>query len=357
MGESADDHGGPYREVMVEITNELQSDALPLFIRCPNGVNGVGEYRDAFVPNPSAASNVHMDRFYFLGQLLGLALRQKETQLGLTLPSAVWKQLVAEPMDASDLEAFDAMSKQSIDKLRHIDKEGIDAESFADVIFETFTAQLSDGSEVSLLPNGAALDVTFDNRHEFCDALLNARLHEATLQCDAMLQGLSYLIPQRILTLFTWQQLELLACGSREIDLELLRTKTKYGVGVSPTQRHVRYLWQVLRKFSQENRAKFLRFVWGRTRLPATPAEWGDLRFTLHTRHTPNADAAYPVAHTCFFSLELPAYSSYAICHERLLYAITNCLAIDIDTTTSARENRARADLDDAEADDELEYV
>ena len=130
------------------------------------------------------------------------------------------------------------------------------------------------------------------------------------------------------------------SCGSRDIDLELLRTKTKYGVGVSPSQRHVRYLWQTLRKFSPDNRAKFLRFVWGRTRLPATPAEWGDTRFTLHTRHTPRPDEAYPVAHTCFFSLELPAYTSLAVCHERLLYAITNCQNIDIDTTSSARENR-----------------
>ena len=154
-----------------------------------------------------------------------------------------------------------------------------------------------------------------------------------------------------MLTLFTWQQLELLCCGSRDIDLELLRTKTKYGVGVSPSQRHVRYLWQTLRKFSPDNRAKFLRFVWGRTRLPATPAEWGDTRFTLHTRHTPRPDEAYPVAHTCFFSLELPAYTSLAVCHERLLYAITNCLAIDIDTTTSARENRERRieGLDDSD--------
>ena len=83
--------------------------------------------------------------------------------------------------------------------------------------------------------------------------------------------------------------------------------------------------------------------VWGRTRLPATPAEWGDVRFTLHTRHTSNPDAAYPVAHTCFFSLELPAYTSVAILQERLLYAIQNCQAIDIDTTTNARENRERA--------------
>ena len=163
-----------------------------------------------------------------------------------------------------------------------------------------------------------------------------------------------HLVPQRVLTLFTWDQLELLACGSKDIDIEMLRSKTKYGVGVSPAQRHVRYLWQTLRKFSPERRALFLRFVWGRTRLPATNAEWGDVRFTLHTRHTSSPDTAYPVAHTCFFSLELPAYTTLAACHEKILYAITHCQNIDIDTTTSARENRERAinlegDDDDAQ--------
>ena len=305
-------------------------------------MHGVGEHRDAWVPNPSAISSLQMDWYYFLGQLLGLALRQKETQLALSLPSIVWKQLVAQPMDAADLGRFDAMCKQTLDKLRHIDDDGIDAASFADVIFETFVTQLSDGSDVALIPGGVDVDVTFRNRLEFCDAVLQARLHESQHQCDAILQGLSYLVPQRVLTLFTWSELELLACGTKDIDLEMLRSKTKYGVGVSAGQRHVRYLWQALRKFSPERRALFLRFVWGRTRLPATAQEWGDVRFTLHTRHTASPDAAYPVAHTCFFSLELPIYSSAAICHERLLYAITNCVDIDIDTTTSARENRER---------------
>ena len=53
------------------------------------------------------------------------------------------------------------------------------------------------------------------------------------------------------------------------------------------------------------------------------------------------------MAHTCFFSLELPAYSSAAHCYERLLYAITHCTQIDIDTTTAARENRDRDDSDE----------
>jgi HECT-domain (ubiquitin-transferase) len=31
------------------------------------------------------------------------------------------------------------------------------------------------------------------------------------------------------------------------------------------------------------------------------------------------------VAHTCFFSLELPAYSSLEVMTKKLLYAIYNC--------------------------------
>ena len=340
VGEAADDHGGPYRESIACVCGELQSDVLPLFIKCPNGVHGLGDNRDAVVPNPSGGGALHMEWFCFVGQLLGLALRQRETQLNLTLPSVVWKQLVAQPMDADDLSHFDAMCRQSLDKLRCIDQEGVDEAVFADIIFETFTCQLSDGSEIELLPSGGDVPVTFDNRLEFCREVMQARLHESQRQCEALMQGMQSVIPQRVLSLFCWDQLELLTCGSSDIDLDALRSRTKYGVGVSPGQRHIRYFWATLRRFTPEQRALFLRFVWGRTRLPATAAEWGDVRFTLHTRQASSPDASYPIAHTCFFSLELPAYTSATVCHERLLYAITNCQAIDIDTTQSARENR-----------------
>jgi len=343
VGEAADDHGGPYREAIAHICGELQTDVLPLFISSPNAVHGVGENRDAVVPNPSACAPLHLEWYFFVGQMLGLALRQRETQLNLTLPSMFWKQLVGQPMGADDLSGFDAMCRQSLDKLRFIEREGVDADLFSDIIFETFTTQLSDGSEVELVPNGSDTAVTFDNRLDFCRDVLHARLHESQRQCDAIVQGIVSVVPHRILSLFCWHQLELLMCGKNDIDLEALRSRTKYGIGVSPGQRHVRYFWNTLRRFNPEQRALFLRFVWGRSRLPATAAEWGDVKFTLHTRQSTSPDSTFPVAHTCFFSLELPAYTSAAACYEKLLYAITNCQAIDIDTTQSARDNRDAA--------------
>lgn len=54
VGEASDDHGGPYREAICHLCTELQSEQLPLLIRCPNAQHAVGNGREAFLPNPSA---------------------------------------------------------------------------------------------------------------------------------------------------------------------------------------------------------------------------------------------------------------------------------------------------------------
>jgi hypothetical protein len=114
---------------------------------------------------------------------------------------------------------------------------------------------------------------------------------------------------------------------------------------VSESERHVRYLWEALRDFSAEERRLFLTFVWGRNRLPLTEQDWGDTVMRVHELNTSNlrgtADQHFPVAHTCFFSIEWPKYSNASIARERLLYAILNCRSIDADTTTEARSNAA----------------
>ena len=42
-------------------------------------------------------------------------------------------------------------------------------------------------------------------------------------------------------------------------------------------------------------------------------------------------DRRLPTAHTCFFSLHLPRYSSDAVLRRNLLYAIENCTETDGD--------------------------
>lgn len=71
------------------------SDALPLFILCPNGKNDVGLNREKYILNPSCTSSLQLSMYEFVGVLIGIALRTKFT-LPLDLPSIFWKQLIGE---------------------------------------------------------------------------------------------------------------------------------------------------------------------------------------------------------------------------------------------------------------------
>jgi len=114
-------------------------------------------------------------------------------------------------------------------------------------------------------------------------------------------------IPILPLGLFTWRQLEVLCTGNPEVDIDLLRDKTEYrGLNnMGPNDRHIRAFWNVLKSFSNEDRKRFLQFVWGRNRLPASSVGFGSNTFkvTDHAEgHNPSkADNYLPVSHTCFF--------------------------------------------------------
>lgn len=51
------------------------------------------------------------------------------------------------------------------------------------------------------------------------------------------------------------------------MDVLLLKSKTIYQ-GYTPDHPTIVYLWRILEKFSDEDKSLFLRFAWGRSRLP-----------------------------------------------------------------------------------------
>ena len=133
--------------------------------------------------------------------------------------------------------------------------------------------------------------------------------------------------------MFTWSQLETMVCGSPEIDIKLLESQSEYS-SCTASDKHVQLFWQAIQEFTNEERSALIRFTWGRSRLPLTAAGFSQkFKILSFTRYP--SDAYFPVAHTCFFSLELPAYSSLEIMKEKLRYAMFNCEAIDGDDTTT----------------------
>lgn len=331
-GEHALDDGGPYREMMSTFASELQSKTLPLLIPTPNAVADMGENRDRFIVRPSVQRNpTHSAMLEFFGRLMGFSLRNGEF-LALSLAPVVWKILVDEPLDeASDLASVDKYTVDALNLIRSSTPEEFDR-VFAGLHFTYPSADSTRPDFVELVPDGEKREVTYENRMEFVSAALAMRVAELKDAVVPIRTGLAQTVPQLVLSLYTGRQLETNVCGEVTIDLELLKRCTVYEDGYSASDRYVTDLWQVLEEMDHAERANFLRFTWGRTRLPLTPAEFPD-KFKI-ARLPPArgpVDSYLPSASTCHFKLYLPPYSSRDILRAKLRQAIHDCHDIDND--------------------------
>eukprot|EP01038_Epipyxis_sp_PR26KG_P004657 gene4657-6544_t len=307
---------------------ELQSAALPLLLRTKNAVGIIGNNRDAWTFNPGATTKTQLEMYRFLGKLMGVSIRSKN-YLALNFPSLIWKLLVNDNPLIEDLEGIDLSLVKSLGTIRNIHQTGVTAETFLDVLPCTFTTMTADNTIIDLITDGANVDVTFDSRHLYCDLVTQHRLHEFDVQAQAVREGLATIIPISLLNLFTWNELEIMVCGVPEVDVSLLESTAEYS-GCKATDPHVQNFWKIMREFTNEERSALIKFTWGRSRLPLRASDFTQ-RFKLQAFHKSPADSYYPISHTCFFSLELPKYSSFEVMREKLRYAIFNCEAIDGD--------------------------
>lgn len=81
-------------------------------------------------------------------------------------------------------------------------------------------------------------------------------------------RGLATQIPRHFLKLFTASELKVIVVGRADINVGLLKLNTEYGEGFTEQSPAIRFFWNVLNSFSDEERELYLKFVWGRSRLP-----------------------------------------------------------------------------------------
>jgi hypothetical protein len=270
----------------------------------------------------------------------------------LDLPSIVWKQLIGDEVTEADVLDIDRVSFKLIDEMKKIESQGVTAEDFNSAFSETrFLIAGSDAKEYELIPGGKDKVLTWENRKEFCRAIINYRKSEFRAQCDAIKRGLATVIPYSLLSLFTWEELEVQVCGRPVLNVDLLMKMTEYGSPHSANALHIKFFWQVIKdKFDEVERAKFLKFVWGRSRLPVRQQDF-ETKFKINALHKSMADPDkfMPISHTCFFSLDLPCYTSQDVMHKRLLYAITHCESIDADMEAGSIQVVREDDSEDDE--------
>jgi hypothetical protein len=144
----------------------------------------------------------------------------------------------------------------------------------------------------------------------------------------------------------TYQELERLVCGVKTVDIELLKSHTKLSADLNEDTNKVKWLWEILHEISDEEKIKFIKFCYAQERLPNTHEEFEKLqiKFTIKSYIDKSKIDGFPKADTCFFSLELPEYSSKEIMKAKVIQAINlDNVSINADKVNTENTNLYRA--------------
>ncbi|KAL3661192.1 hypothetical protein V7S43_013799 [Phytophthora oleae] len=303
IGEVAIDAGGLEREWFSLVTERLFDETIGLFM-CAH----VDSLAYVINPNSVEASADHLLYFRGAGRLLGRALLEGQLMKAhLALP--VLKHLLGVPISFSDLEFFDQEVYNSLKWMK--DNDGVDA---LGLDFTVTNRKLNGEVEtIELKEGGKDIDLTDENKQEYIYLRLRyIMLDSYAEQLQHLMAGVFEVIPQELILVFDYQELELVLCGVPSIDVDDWKAHTQ--VSDELPEDLLTWFWEIVEAFSDEERARLLQFTTGSSRVPVqgfkalTSYDGRICHFTLKAVTFP--ENAYPRAHTCFNRIDLPLYKS-----------------------------------------------
>jgi len=309
-GEPGVDAGGLEREWFALVTTELFRPETGLFT-C-SGSETLGAYH--INPTSGAQNPQHLSYFRFIGRFIGKAiLGEQSIDANFSVP--LRKQMLSMPVTFSDLEFVDEELYRNLLWLKTNDQVSNLCLDFS-ISYPGVGNQAP--VEYELKPGGADIPVTDENKEEYLQLRLRHRLLDSIKpQLENLLTGLYEVIPADLLSVFDYQELDLLLCGVPDIDVKDWKENTEY-MGLYRKQgashKVIRWFWKAVESMSHEERIRLLQYTTGCSRLPsqgfkALQSTDGRYRkFNIQSIY--KSDSVYPRAHTCFNKLDLPLYDS-----------------------------------------------
>jgi E3 ubiquitin-protein ligase HUWE1 len=225
------------------------------------------------------------------------------------------------PVDLLDIQATEPDYYKSLKTILSMAVDDLGLE----MKFSTESMIFGKNEIFDLIPNGRNIDVTDENKYEYVQLISHHRMTSAiSAQIDSFLEGFYDLVPPEIITIFSPTELELLICGLPDVDLDDLYVNTEYS-GYAVGDKCIQWFWEALRSFTSEERAQFLQFVTGTSKVPLDGfanlhGMRGVQKFSIHRAF--GDTALLPQAHTCFNQLDLPVYNTANELRDKLLLAI-----------------------------------
>ena len=318
------DAGGLAREWFLLNSEKLVNPDFGLFT-----FSAVNQMCLQINPSSGLLNEEHLDYYRFFGRLMGKALFDRQLLPTAHLVRHMYKHLLGWPITLSDIEFIDSEVYQSLLQLKQHKDSGEDLE-FLCLDFTISEEVMGERRTIELCENGAERDLTNDNLGEFMEANVKYRMLDITKQQTMnILLGFYDVIPASLMTIFDFNELELLMCGQPNIDMEDWQKHTDYSGEFEICQEShevVEWFWSTVEEFDTNLKARLLQFSTGTSGVPSrgfSVLQGNDGNVRLFTLHGVSLDQClYPRAHTCFNRIDLPLYTSREDLQEKLKFAV-----------------------------------
>ena len=168
------------------------------------------------------------------------------------------------PIDFSDIEATEPDYYKSLKMLL---EHPLESMGFSGLTFTAELQKFGKIEDVDLIPNGSHIAVTDENKFDYVRLVAHHRMTSAiNSQIDSFLSGFYDLVPPELVCIFSPAELELLICGLPDVNVDELQANTDYHQ-YRATDDMIKWFWNSLRNFNREERAAFLQFVTGTSKV------------------------------------------------------------------------------------------
>jgi ubiquitin-protein ligase E3 A len=306
-GEEGIDEGGVQKEFFQILISELFDPKFGMLVYDD-------ETKTLWFNKDSLESSME---FELMGILLGLAI-YNGIILDLHFPEVVYKKLMGHKPTLRDLQNTKPDLARGLVQLLNF--TGNVAETYLRHFTYTYEAYGEEKS-VELKPGGGEIELTNDNREEYVQLTIDYLLTKSIAkQYKAFSEGFLNVCEGDPLKMFRYEELQLLVCGSPNLDFKQLEEVTRYDDGFTAESPVIVHFWQIVHDMSLEDKKKLLSFCTGSDRVPIKGL--GHVSFTI-SKNGPDSDRL-PISHTCFNHLLLPEYGTKEKLYKSLQVAIQN---------------------------------
>ena len=254
-------------------------------------------------------------KYELIGIIFGLAI-YNNIILDVKFPLTVYRKLLGLKPGLEDMKECDPELYKNFKFL----KETKDANLKQDLDLD-FTVTDDKFGEKLIIPlkkDGEKISVDINNKDEYVDLYLDWYFNKSIAEVFTSFEKGFYRVFNRDLSkILSPEELELIICGTQVLDFTELKKVCKYEE-YKENDETIKYFWEVVLDFSEDEKKRFLSFVTGCDRAPIDGL--GSLPITISNGGSDIEQL--PSAHTCFNNLILPNYKNKEKLKKNILIAI-----------------------------------